>query len=72
MLEGQGGGRGGRGGAPAGADPSFSRVTGELLGAYNLIQAADVAPTTQAEKAAADALAAVDALMVKWTALKSK
>ena len=37
-------------------------VRARLLGAYNLIQDADVAPTTQALKAATDALTAADAL----------
>ena len=43
-LEGQGGGgRFGGGGAGATDQPSFSRVMGELTGAYGLLQGADVA-----------------------------
>jgi hypothetical protein len=44
------------GGSGAGAE--LARVNAALLNAYNLIQAADVAPTTQAVKAAQQALAA--------------
>ena len=42
-----------------GADSELGRLNAALLNAYSLIQDADVAPTTQAVKAAQQALAAV-------------
>jgi photosystem II stability/assembly factor-like uncharacterized protein len=50
--------------APAGAADALA-MRGRLLNVYNLIQEADVAPTTQAVKAAHQALAAADALIAK-------
>ncbi len=44
--------------AGGGDAANLRRINAALLGAYNLIQDADVAPTTQAVKAAEDALAA--------------
>ena len=44
--------------AVAAADPEVTALSRNLLNAYNLIQGADVAPTTQAVKAANEALAA--------------
>jgi photosystem II stability/assembly factor-like uncharacterized protein len=72
-----GGGRGGRGGgfgnaatAPTGGPASTlsSAATG-LSGAMNLLQAADVQPTTAQLKAITNARAAGTAAMAKWTAI---
>jgi hypothetical protein len=49
---------GGLADAGGAASPDAAALSRNLLNAYNLIQAADVAPTTQAVKAATEALAA--------------
>jgi photosystem II stability/assembly factor-like uncharacterized protein len=72
-LEGQGGG--GRGGPPA-AGAADARETlnsiGPSLGALmNLLQGADVAPTTQLVAAVSQRRAALTKLMTEWAALKS-
>jgi hypothetical protein len=53
---GRGGGRGG-GGQAAGPGAELQRIHGQMLQVYNILQAADVTPTTQAVTAAKEVLA---------------
>jgi hypothetical protein len=74
-LEGQGGG--GRGGPPAGAPAGDARETLSSIGAglgalMNLLQGADVAPTTQLVAAVGQRRAALTKLMGEWAALKAE
>jgi photosystem II stability/assembly factor-like uncharacterized protein len=64
---------GGRGAALAGqaSPPSLSRAAAALSGAMNVLQSADVQPTSVQLKAIANARAAGAAAMAKWTALKT-
>jgi photosystem II stability/assembly factor-like uncharacterized protein len=66
-------GRRGFGRRNAGTErPSLSKVSGELLAVYEILQGADSVPTTQAVKACAETKKILDKLMAKWTELKSK
>ncbi|HEX9107526.1 MAG TPA: hypothetical protein VF832_09870, partial [Longimicrobiales bacterium] len=76
-LEGGGGGEGEE--APprarAGRGTSIESLTtlaGQLQSLYELVQAADVAPTTQAQAAIKDRLAALDIALASWTTLKAR
>src|SRR6185295_18352563 len=66
---GQGGGRG-AGGAAAAPD-SLSAAAAALAGVMNLLQAADVTPTTVQLHAMADARTTAAKAMARWTALKT-
>jgi photosystem II stability/assembly factor-like uncharacterized protein len=71
---GAGGGRGGRGGAPpaaAPAAPTLNSAAASLSGVMNLLQSADVQPTTVQLKAIANARAAGTAAMARWMAIKN-
>jgi len=65
---GGGGGGRGRGGAP---QPSFSSITGELMSLLALIEDADAEPTTQAVAAVRATQRDFDALVARWTAMRS-
>jgi hypothetical protein len=71
-----GGGRGGRGGGggrgalPTGPE-TLSSAAGSLSGLIRLLEAADVAPTTQLAASVADRRRQIAALMQRWTALKT-
>jgi hypothetical protein len=69
--QGGGGGRGGRGGGGGGGQPTLASVTGDLTTVMNLLEGADVAPTTQALAAAARAEREFAALMSRWDALRT-
>jgi photosystem II stability/assembly factor-like uncharacterized protein len=70
-LEGQAGG--GRGGPPTPeAADTLSGIGGGLGALMNLLQGADVAPTTQLVAAVAQRRAALTKLMTEWTALKAE
>jgi hypothetical protein len=72
-LEGAGGGRGGGGGAGGGSgEPSLSRVSGELLGLMNLVEGADVTPTSQAVAASEQAQKSLAGMLERWSELKDK
>jgi len=72
-LEGAGGGfRGGGGGQSASAEPSLSRVSGELLGLMNLVEGADVTPTSQARAASEQAQQSLAGVLVRWRELKER
>ncbi|OLE83320.1 MAG: glycoside hydrolase [Acidobacteria bacterium 13_1_20CM_2_65_9] len=69
-LEGQsGGGFGGRGGAPDAPD-SLSNIGASLGALMNLLQGADVTPTTQLVAAVGQRRAALIKLLVRWSELK--
>jgi hypothetical protein len=71
-LAGQGGGGGrGRGGGVGGGQPTFASITGDLTTVMNLLEGADVAPTTQALAAAARAEREFAALVSRWDALRT-
>ncbi|MHB1225619.1 MAG: WD40/YVTN/BNR-like repeat-containing protein, partial [Gemmatimonadaceae bacterium] len=67
-LAGSAGGRG----APAGGPETLARGQGQLATLYNLLQEADVAPTTQLEEAITERLRAQDALLAQWRQLSSR
>ena len=66
---GRGGGGGGRGAIAAGPE-TLGSATGSLASLIRLLEAADVAPTTQLAAAVADRRAALARVMARWTALK--
>ncbi|HEU4630880.1 MAG TPA: hypothetical protein VFS08_14110 [Gemmatimonadaceae bacterium] len=69
-LAGGGSGRfGGRGGA--GGDETLASLNGELSRLYDLVQDADVPPTTQAAAAIADRIATARALLARWEGLRA-
>jgi len=69
-LEGQsGGGFGGRGGAPDAPD-SLSNIGASLSALMNLLQGADVTPTTQLVAAVGERRAALIKLLVRWSEMK--
>src|SRR5499427_6656865 len=72
-LEGQAGGGfgGGRGAAPSGPE-TLSSISGALLQLMNLVQGADVTPTTQLVTAVAERRTALNKLLSRWTALKAE
>ena len=67
-LEGQGGG--GRGAAVAGPD-TFTSLIGSMDQLMNLLQGADVAPTTQLVAAVGQRRAALEKLLADWRTLRS-
>jgi photosystem II stability/assembly factor-like uncharacterized protein len=73
-IEGGGGaggrGGGGRGGVSAGPE-TLSSAGASLSALIRMLEAADVAPTTQLTAAVADRRAAVRAVMARWRALKN-
>ena len=73
-LEGNPGGRfggGGRGAAQTGPD-TFGSINGTLSALMQVLQEADVAPTTQAITAVSDRQQAFAGLMKRWTSLKTQ
>jgi photosystem II stability/assembly factor-like uncharacterized protein len=64
-----GGGRGG--GAPAAPPDSLSGASAALAGVMNILQGADVQPTTVQVNAIADARASASKPMARWDAIKS-
>jgi photosystem II stability/assembly factor-like uncharacterized protein len=66
---GRGGGRGG--GAPAAPPGSLSAASAALAGVMNLLQGADVRPTTVQLTAIANARTTAAETMAKWTAIKT-
>jgi len=66
---GRGGGRG-RGGA-AGGQPSFASITGDISTVMNLLDGADVTPTSQALAAATRAEREFAALISRWDTLRT-
>ena len=72
-LEGAGGGfRGGGGGQAASGESSLSRVSGELLGLMNLVEGADMTPTSQAKAASEQLQQSLAGVLVRWRELKEK
>ena len=69
-LEGSGGGRGF--GGQGGSDPSLSRLSGELLGLMELVEGADVAPTTQAAAASVDLQRRLVEMLGLWSVIKAR
>jgi len=51
---------------------TFNRLNGSLSSLLSLLQGPDDAPTTQAAAAVADRLQASDALMQRWSALRTE
>jgi photosystem II stability/assembly factor-like uncharacterized protein len=66
-----GGGGGGRFGGPAAPPDSLAGASASLAGVMNLLQSADVRPTTVQLKTIAAARASASATMAKWTAIKT-
>jgi hypothetical protein len=72
-LEGRPGPRGRRGPAPADdAPPTLARVSSELNAVMQLLQEADMTPTTQAVAAADRSVKALADLLKRWNELKDK
>jgi photosystem II stability/assembly factor-like uncharacterized protein len=77
MNEGGPSGRGGRGGggraggAPAAPPDSLSGASAALAGVMNILQGADVPPTTVQLNAVAEARATASKAMARWDAIKS-
>jgi photosystem II stability/assembly factor-like uncharacterized protein len=69
-LEGQAGGGGF--GAPAAGEPTFNRLNGQFLSLMNLVEGADVTPTTQAQSAFTDSQKTLNDLLSRWRELKEK
>ncbi len=69
-LEGQAGGGGF--GAPAAGEPTFNRMNGQLLSLMNLVEGADVTPTTQAQSAFTESQKALNELLSRWRDIKEK
>jgi hypothetical protein len=67
-VAGLGGGRGG--GAGAGA-PSLNAISGQLASLLDIVQDADVDPTSQVVESIQDRLAALRSAMDRWTQLKN-
>ncbi|MFL5339702.1 MAG: VPS10 domain-containing protein [Gemmataceae bacterium] len=63
-------GRGRRG--AGGGEPTLSAIGGELLGLMELLQGADVAPTTQAVAACEHAQKSLKELLNRWQELRNK
>ena len=72
--QGGGGGRRGGGGRGRGAStaPTVGSISGELLPLMQLLEDADVEPTTQAVTAVRNAQRDQTALVVRWNAVKSR
>jgi photosystem II stability/assembly factor-like uncharacterized protein len=68
---GRGGRGGGRGGAPAAPPDSLSGASAGLAGVMNVLQGADVRPTTVQLDAIAAARAAASTAMTKWNGVKT-
>src|SRR5260221_14160916 len=68
---GRGGGGGGGGGGPAAPPDSLAGASAALAGVMNLLQSADVRPTTVQLDAIASARASAAATMAKWSAIKT-
>jgi hypothetical protein len=68
-LEGSGGGRGGRAGAPS---ASFTSLNGELATLYGIVEGADAAPTSQALAAITDRERQLGVLLANWRSLQTK
>jgi hypothetical protein len=51
---------------------TLARLLGELSQLYSIVQGADTAPTTQAEQAIAERLAALPPLIARWNAERAK
>jgi photosystem II stability/assembly factor-like uncharacterized protein len=64
-----GGRRGGRGRGAAPFGPTFASINGDLLSMMNLVEEADVEPTTQAKAAVQRTARDYDSLVARWTAL---
>lgn len=64
-----GGGGGARRGAPAG--PTFTSISGELLTLMNLLEEADVEPTSAQMAAVRRTLSAFASLEARWNTLKT-
>jgi hypothetical protein len=62
---------GGRGAAPSGPE-TLTRITGTLTQLMNLLQGADVTPTSQLVAAVAERRAALNKLLAQWTAVKAE
>jgi photosystem II stability/assembly factor-like uncharacterized protein len=74
---GRGGGGGGGGGFPGAAaeppaPPDLSNLAGQMIGAVQAMQGAEMAPTAAQLVACNQQQAAYSALMTKWAALKAK
>ena len=69
-LQGAEGGRFRRGGA--GETENFTRLNGEMVSVYEIIEGADAMPTTQAAAAVSDLQKTLDSLVAKWQALRSQ
>ena len=68
---GRGGGGGGRFGGPAAPFDSLAGASASLAGVMNLLQGADVRPTTVQIKAIAAARTSASAVMAKWNAIRT-
>jgi photosystem II stability/assembly factor-like uncharacterized protein len=62
-------------GRPAALDTvgaGLAQLAGELQALYEIVEAADVAPTTQAQAAIRERLSALDALLARWSAIRER
>ncbi|MBI3652529.1 MAG: glycoside hydrolase [Acidobacteria bacterium] len=63
---------GGGGNAPGSGEANFTRVSSELSALMNLVEGADVQPTTQAVAAFREAQKTLATLLARWQELKEK
>jgi hypothetical protein len=70
-IDGAGGPRGG-GGRPTGADPTFSRMNGELTTLMASVEGADVKPTTQTISVSEDVLKRLTELISRWSQTRDR
>jgi hypothetical protein len=50
----------------------LAQIAGELQALYEIVEAADVAPTTQAQAAIRERLSTLDALLARWSAIRGR
>src|SRR6185436_9505314 len=72
LLGAGGGPRGGGGAGRASGDPNLSRVSAELSGLMELLEGADVPPTTQAVAASEQVRRTFEQVLARWGEIKDK
>jgi photosystem II stability/assembly factor-like uncharacterized protein len=71
-LEGAGSGRGPGAPGPGVEEPSLNRISGELLALMDLVEGADVKPTTQAATASEELERRLAELLTRWGQVKGR
>jgi hypothetical protein len=71
-IEGAGSGRSPGAPGAGGGEPSLSRISGELLALMDLVEGADVTPTTQAAAASEQVQQTLSGVLSHWRELKDE